>query len=206
MSIKTYNTIHTLPLFNFDRYLATKDVNWFLIDYDGRQKRKESDQLNKLKSEIMEEYYFELDDKQFEAKLKKWAKIDDLQLKYNTINSVIVGFAYGFQNTNQGQELRMKYIELLAKYRIKIPIMNSPSGDNEELLKVKSQLENIRTQIKMIQDELQVDGKSQKHNLYKQLRIVSLALGQKDVANPKEITVAQWIADCKLAKEISEQN
>lgn len=206
MSIKTYNTIHTLPLFNFDRYLATKDVNWFIIDYDGRQKRKESDQLNKLKSEIMEEYYFELDDKQFEAKLKKWAKIDDLQLKYNTINSVIVGFAYGFQNTNQGQELRMKYIELLAKYRIKIPIMNSPSGDNEELLKVKLQLENIRTQIKMIQDELQVDGKAQKHNLYKQLRIVSLALGQKDVANPKEITVAQWIADCKLAKEISEQN
>ena len=206
MSIKTYNTIHTLPLFNFDRYLATKDVNWFLIDYDGRQKKKESDQLNRLESEIMEEYYVELDDKQFEAKLKKWAKIDDLQLKYNTINSVIVGFAYGFQNTNQGQELRMKYIELLAKYRIKIPIMNSPSGDNEELLKVKSQLENIRTQIKMIQDELQVDGKAQKHNLYKQLRIVSLALGQKDVANPKEITVAQWIADCKLAKEISEQN
>lgn len=206
MSIKTYNTIHTLPLFNFDRYLATKDVNWFLIDYDGRQKRKESDQLNKLESEIMEEYYVELDDKQFEAKIKKWAKIDDLQLKYNTINSVIVGFAYGFQNTIQGQELRMKYIELLAKYRIKIPIMNSPSGDNEELLKVKSQLENIRTQIKMIQDELQVDGKAQKHNLYKQLRIVSLALGQKDVANPKEITVAQWIADCKLANEISEQN
>lgn len=206
MSIKTYNTIHTLPLFNFDRYLATKDVNWFLIDYDGRQKRKESDQLNKLESEIMEEYYVELDDKQFEAQIKKWAKIDDLQLKYNTINSVIVGFAYGFQNTIQGQELRMKYIELLAKYRIKIPIMNSPSGDNEELLKVKSQLENIRTQIKMIQDELQVDGKAQKHNLYKQLRIVSLALGQKDVANPKEITVAQWIADCKLAKEISEQN
>lgn len=206
MSIKTYNTIHSLPLFNFDRYLATKDVNWFIVDYDGRQKKKESDQLNKLESEIMEEYYVELDDKQFEAKLKKWAKIDDLQLKYNTINSVIVGFAYGFQNTIQGQELRMKYIELLAKYRIKIPIMNSPSGDNEELLKVKSQLENIRTQIKMIQDELQVDGKAQKHNLYKQLRIVSLALGQKDVANPKEITVAQWIADCKLAKEISEQN
>ena len=206
MSIKTYNTIHTLPLFNFDRYLATKDVNWFIVDYDGRQKRKESDQLNKLESEIMEEYYVELDDKQFEAKLKKWAKIDELQLKYNTINSVIVGFAYGFQNTIQGQELRMKYIELLAKYRIKIPIMNSPSGDNEELLKVRSQLENIRTQIKMIQDELQVDGKTQKHNLYKQLRIVSLALGQKDVANPKEITVAQWIADCKLAKEISEQN
>lgn len=206
MSIKTYNTIHTLPLFNFDRYLATKDVNWFIIDYDGRQKRKESDQLKKLESEIMEEYYVELDDKQFEAKLKKWAKIDDLQLKYNTINSVIVGFAYGFQNTIQGQELRMKYIELLKRYKIKFPVMSSPSEDVKELTKIRSQLENIKTQIKMIQDELKVEGKSQKHNLYKQLRIVSLALGQKDVANPKEITVAQWIADCKLAKEISEQN
>ena len=102
MSIKTYNTIHTLPLFNFDRYLATKDVNWFLIDYDGRQKRKESDQLNKLESEIMEEYYVELDDKQFEAKLKKWAKIDDLQLKYNIpIRILILKLLAGFKKQKQ---------------------------------------------------------------------------------------------------------
>ena len=58
MSTKTYDSIHTLPLFNFDRYLANKDLNWFLVDYDGRQKREETDQLKKVESEIMEEYYW----------------------------------------------------------------------------------------------------------------------------------------------------
>jgi RNase H-fold protein (predicted Holliday junction resolvase) len=206
MSMQTYKSIHDLPLFNFDRYLATKDLNWFLIKYDGRQKRIENEHLKATESFIMDEYYKELQDRQFEIKLQKWAKIDELTLKYNVLNSVIVGFAYGFQNTPKGQELRMKFIELLKGYKIKIPVMNTPQGDVEELIKVKAQLENIKTQIKMIQDELKVDGKKQQHNLYKQLRMVSLALGQKDVANPKEITVAQWIADCKLAKEISGQN
>jgi RNase H-fold protein (predicted Holliday junction resolvase) len=206
MSIQTYKSIHDLPLFNFDRYLATKDLNWFLLKYDGRQKRIENEHLKATESFIMDEYYKELQDRQFEIKLQKWAKIDELTLKYNVLNSVIVGFAYGFQNTPKGQELRMKFIELLKGYKIKIPVINTPQGDVEELIKVKAQLENIKTQIKMIQDELKFDGKKQQHNLYKQLRMVSLALGQKDVANPKEITVAQWIADCKLAKEISEQN
>lgn len=206
MSIETYNSIHTLPLWNFDRYLATKDLNWFLVKYDGREKKLKTDKLQNVESSIMDEYYLELNDRQFEIKLQKWAKIDDLKLKYNVLNSVITGFAYGFANDIKGQELRMKYIQLLKGYKIIIPLMNSPSGDVEELKRVRLALENIKTQISIIQDELKIDGKTQESNLYKQLRMVSLALGQKDVSNPKEITVAQWIADCKLAKEIAEQN
>jgi hypothetical protein len=206
MLMQTYNSIHNLPLFNFDRYLATKDLNWFLLNYDGREKRIESEQLQEVETYIMDEYYAELQDRQFEIKLQKWAKIDELQLKYNILNGIIFAFAYGFQNTESGQELRLKYILLLKKFKINIPLMNTVDGDLKELIKVKSQLENIKTQIKIIQDDLKIDGKSQQQNLYKQLRMVSIALGQKEVANPKNITVAQWVADCKLAKEISEQN
>lgn len=206
MSIQTYNSIHNLPLWNFDRYLATKNLNWFLIKYDGREKIIKNEQLQAVEAFIMDEYYLELKDDQFTKKLQKWAKIDLLKLKYNAINSIVTGFAYGFENTIKGQERRLKFIELLKEYKIIIPKFNSPSGDNEQLIKVRSSLENIKTQIKMIQDELKIDGKTQESNLYKQLRMVSLALGQKDVSNPKEITVAQWIADCKLAKEIAEQN
>lgn len=206
MSIQTYKSIHDLPLFNFDRYLATKNLNWFLLKYDGREKIIKSNQLEAVEVFIMDEYFKELDDRQFQLKLQKWAKIDELQLKYNVLNSVVAGFAYGFQDNIKGQELRMRFIELLKGYKIKIPLINSKSGDIEELTKVKASLENIKTQIKMIKDDLKVEGKSQQQSLYKQLRMVSLALGQKDVANPKEITVAQWIADCKMAKEISEQN
>jgi hypothetical protein len=206
MLMQTYNSIHNLPLFNFDRYLATKDLNWFFINYDGRQKKIESEELQAVEAFIMDEYYNELQDRQFEIKLQKWAKIDQLQLKYNTLTGVIFSFAYGFKNDKEGQELRMQYIQLLKGFKINIPVMNTPDGDVQELIKVKSQLENIKTQIKMIQDDLKIEGKTQQQSLYKQLRMISIALGQKDVSNPKEITVAQWVADCKLAKEISQQN
>jgi hypothetical protein len=35
--IELYTSIDTLLLYNWDRYLATKDNNWFIIGYDGRQ-------------------------------------------------------------------------------------------------------------------------------------------------------------------------
>lgn len=32
-----YDSIETLPLYNFDKYRNTKDLNWFIEGYDGRQ-------------------------------------------------------------------------------------------------------------------------------------------------------------------------
>ena len=206
MSIKTYNTIHTLPLFNFYQYEDNKDLNWFIIGYDGRQKKIIDKSLEEIRIKIIDELYTEFPTAKLVSNLKKEDKITELKLKYNVLNSIIIGFSVGFENSIEGQNLRLKYIEILKDYRIKFPIMNSPSEDMKELIKIRSQLENINTQIKIIQDELKTDTKTQKQSLNKQLRRVAVNLGQKDVSNPKEITVAQWFADLEIEREILEKN
>jgi hypothetical protein len=45
--IELYTSIDTLLLYNWDRYLATKDNN-FIIGYDGRQVKVQSDVLTQL--------------------------------------------------------------------------------------------------------------------------------------------------------------
>jgi hypothetical protein len=60
--IELYTSIDTLLLYNWDRYLATKDNNWFIIGYDGRQAKVQSDVLTQLEATIQDEYFKEIND------------------------------------------------------------------------------------------------------------------------------------------------
>jgi hypothetical protein len=48
--IELYTSIDTLLLYNWDRYLATKDNNWFIIGYDGRQAKSTKRCFNAIRS------------------------------------------------------------------------------------------------------------------------------------------------------------
>jgi hypothetical protein len=63
--IELYTSIDTLLLYNWDRYLATKDNNWFIIGYDGRQAKVQSDVLTQLEASIQDEYFKEINDNDF---------------------------------------------------------------------------------------------------------------------------------------------
>jgi hypothetical protein len=52
-------------LYNWDRYLATKDNNWFIIGYDGRQAKVQSDVLTQLEATIQDEYFKEINDNDY---------------------------------------------------------------------------------------------------------------------------------------------
>jgi hypothetical protein len=52
-------------VYNWDRYLATKDNNWFIIGYDGRDKKIQSDVLTQLETTIQDEYFKEINDNDF---------------------------------------------------------------------------------------------------------------------------------------------
>jgi hypothetical protein len=54
-----------------DRYLATKDNNYFIIGYDGRLPVR-SDVLTQLEASIQDEYFKEINDNDFASKAK-WA-------------------------------------------------------------------------------------------------------------------------------------
>lgn len=204
--LKYYESIEDLVLYNFDRYMATKDNNWFIIGYSGREAKIDNEQLKEVEEIILEEYFTAIDDRNFKNKLQTWAKIDNLITKYNVVNEMVKIFSNGFYLSIEGQEMRYKYIEMFKNYGFKIPLMNSISGDIEQCNIILHQLQGIKTQIALLQATLKEEGKQEKISLQRQLQIATIALSYPYRLNPKEITVAEWIEIGKLMQEKAKQN
>jgi hypothetical protein len=200
--MKIYQSIDELPIYNFDRFLATQDNNWFLKNYDGRAKKVD---IGNPEIEIMEQYYTALDDRNFQVKLQKWAKIDNLVTKYKIVSEIILVMYSGFDNSEVGQECRYKLIQELAKWRFKMPLINSVVGDIENLNRISTELQGIKNQIAILQSELKEDGKKENISLYKQLAIIQMGLEISPI-NPRKVVVAQWIEYVKLMQEKAKQN
>jgi hypothetical protein len=195
--IELYNSIDSLLFYNWDRYLATKDNNWFIIGYDGRDKKIQSDVLTQLEATIQDEYFKEINDNDFTKKLQKWAKIDNLTTKYNYVSSVLQTMWLGFGNNEM--ELRLKYVEMLAKWGFIMSKVNTVDGDFVELTRINQELQGVKTQIKILQDELKEDGVIENKSLGLQLKIMTKALGFTVGLNAKELTVKEWV---ELGKEL----
>ena len=200
--MKIYQSIDELPIYNFDRFLATQDNNWMLKDYDGRATRID---IGTPEIEIMEQYYNALQDRNFEVKLQKWAKIDNLIAKYKAVAEIIFIMYAGFENTILGQELRFALIQELKAWRYKMPEINSVIGDIENLNRISSELQGIKNQIAILQNELKDDGKKENISLYKQLAIIQMGLEIAPI-NPRKVVVAQWIEYVKIMQEKAKQN
>lgn len=195
--IELYTSIDTLLLYNWDRYLATKDNNWFIIGYDGREKKIQSEVLTQLEATIQDEYFKEINDNDFTKKLQKWAKIDNLTTKYNYVSSVLQTMWLGFADNEM--ELRLKYVEMLGKFGFTMSKVNTVDGDFVELTRINQELQGVKTQIKILQDELQQDGVIENKSLGLQLKIMTKALGFTVGLNAKELTVKEWV---ELGKEL----
>jgi hypothetical protein len=200
--MKIFQSIDELPIYNFDRFLATQDNNWLLKNYDGRAKRID---IGTPEIEIMEQYYNALQDRSFEVKLQKWAKIDNLIAKYKAVAEIIFIMYAGFENTILGQELRFALIQELKAWRYKMPEINSAVGDIENLNRISSELQGIKNQIAILQNELKDDGKKENISLYKQLAIIQMGLEIAPI-NPRKVVVAQWIEYVKIMQEKAKQN
>ena len=46
-----------MTLYRWDKYVQTKDNNWFLVDYDGREKKLICDELKELESKLVDDYF-----------------------------------------------------------------------------------------------------------------------------------------------------
>ena len=202
--IEYFDTIENLPLYNFDKYRNTKDLNWFVVGFDGRQKKETTDELKAVESIILDEYFKALDDKSFSRRLQSWAKIDALKLQYNTVKSLLSRMHLGFADFQM--ETRLMFIKQLSMHGFKMPEINSIDGDFLELQRLNTACEGIRTKIALIEIELNKDAKTESTSLSRQLQIATLGLQYPYRLNPKEITVSEWIEICKLLEEKSKQN
>jgi len=203
-TIEYYESIKDLILWSWDRYLATKDNNFFIVGYDGRQPKIVNEKLTKLEKTLQDEYFIEIDDRDFNKKIEKWMKIDNLQTKYTIVNMILDRMWIGFPDNQM--DVRADYINKLNKLGFKMPLINSVIGDTEEILRIREELKGIITQINIIKDELKTDAIVEHRSLNLQLKMMSKAMDFGFQLNSKELTVSEWIELCKELKTLSQKN
>ena len=201
---KYYDSIETLPLYNFDKYRSTKDLNWFTVGYDGRQKKVINAELSNIEKTILDQYFKAIDDNSFINRLKKWGEIETLKTKYFVVKSLVFRMSIGFENDEMNQ--RLIFIKELKRHGFSMPEINTLEGDKEYLLLINSGVEGIKTQIHLIEKELVVEGRKESSSLIKQIQIVTIGLGYPHPLNPRTLTVAEWIELTKILEEKSKQN
>jgi len=200
-----YSNLDDLTLYRWDKYVQTKDNNWFLVDYDGRQPKIEHAELNTVEESLQDQYFKAVDDRSFSLKLQKWAKIGWLQRKYNTVDTLLWVMWQGFGNDKTEMEQRYLIIQQLKSWGFRFPELNSVVADRDLIIQFRSVLEGIKTQIGMLSNELKEDGIKERSNLYKQISIAKMALPGYEI-NPRIMVVAEWIEVCKLVQEKAKQN
>ena len=201
--IEYYDSIEVLPLYNWDKYTTTRDNNWLIVDFNGRQPKVTNEELTALEGKLQEEYFKAVDDRTFVKKLQKWAKIDNLRTRYNVILMLCQRLWLGFGDCQM--ELRQQYIEIVNKFGFNMPLINTVEGDAEEIALITNSAQNIKTQIEMLESELKTDEKKQVYSLNKQMVLVSLGLGLSYKIDAKQTTVSEWIELCHLLEEKNAQ-
>jgi len=201
--IEYYESIEVLPLYNWDKYTTTRNNNWLIVDFNDKQPKTSNDDLTALESKLQEEYFKAVDDRTFVKKLQKWAKIDNLRTRYNVIAMLCQRMWLGFGDMQM--ELRQQYIEIINKFGFNMPLINTIEGDAEEIALITQSMQNIKTQIEMLESELKTDEKKQTYSLNKQMVLVSLGLGLAYKIDAKQTTVSEWIELTKLLEEKNAQ-
>jgi hypothetical protein len=179
-------------------------LNWFIIDYDGRQKKESNEQLKVVEKNILDEYFKAIDDRSFINRLQKYAEIESLKLKYNVVKSLINRMWLGFGDDQM--DVRLLFVNELSKHGFKMQEINTVAGDAHELQRLNVACEGLKTRISLIEIELKKDTKIESASLAKQLQIATIGLQYPYRLNPKEITLLEWIEITKLLEEKSKQN
>jgi len=200
-----YSTIDTLTLYRWDRYTSTKDNNWLLVDYDGRQKKIDCESLKLAETSIQDQYFKAVDDRSFSSKMQKWGKMDLLQTKYHIVDALLNFMWNGFGDDLKEQEQRYLIIKELQKWGFKFPELNTSVADRDLIVNFRIALEGVKTQIGLLSNELKDDGKKEQMNLYRQIAVAKTALSGYDI-NPRVMVVSEWIEVCKLVQEHAKKN
>lgn len=197
-----YSNLDYLTLYRWDKYVQTKDNNWFLVDYDGREKKLFSDELKAVEEQLIEDYFKLIDDRSFSLKMQKWAKIDSLRVKYHMVGRLLERMKSGFADWQM--ENRYAIIQELKSWGFKYPELNSVEDDNFLTVQYFNALEGINTQIAIISNELKYDGVIEEKSIQRQVVFVEKIL--KISINERTVSVSKWIAYLEEIKEMAKNN
>ncbi len=203
-------TLEDISLWSWIKYQKTRDNNFFIVDYDGRQPKvtDEDDikRLTELEDKIVTDYFEALDDNTYQLRLQKMARLELINVKYITVMILLDRMSRGFGDSKEQLELRHEYISRLDRLGFKMNKVNSVQGDMESIIRLSKEVEGLKNKANLLIAELQVDGKQEESNINKQLIQFSRILELGYRLDPKEITLMEYVQYIKLVQEkINEQ-
>ena len=187
-----YNNCENLPLYNWEKYQQTKDNNWFIVGYDGRQPKVTNDDLVEIEKNIVDEFILLSKDMSFVFKIQKLAKIDALVSKYNVIRAICKRVASG----NVSDENLILFYDALKAFRLKFDVL-----DIETINRILNEIQGIETQINILKKELDSETSKKTLTLNKQMRFVEVGLGLAYKLDKKIITVSEWFDLLEMLKD-----
>lgn len=187
-----YNNCENLPLYNWEKYQQTKDNNWFIVVYDGRQPKVTNDDLVEIEKNIVDEFILLSKDMSFVFKIQKLAKIDALVSKYNVIRAICKRVASG----NVSDENLILFYDALKAFRLKFDVL-----DIETINRILNEIQGIETQINILKKELDSETSKKTLTLNKQMRFVEVGLGLAYKLDKKIITVSEWFDLLEMLKD-----
>lgn len=159
MEIEFYHSIENLPVYNWDKYISSRDLKWFVKNIDCHSVGKYSIS-SEIEIKFLDEYFIAKNDETFSLMLQKYAKIANLKLIYNVVCSMIRRMLMSLESEflKLEPEIRYSFIKELNSFGFSIPKYNSTEGDKEELMRIDNEKESIKDEIRMLENELIANG------------------------------------------------
>lgn len=198
------DSLEDLSAFAWSKLQEENDVNWLREGYNGRQRKIKDVKLDEIRTKLEEDCFKLMDDDNLNEILHKRMQIYDLASKYETVKFILQRMYLGFGDNQM--ESRLQFIKQLKSFRFNMPEVNTLGGDKNELDRIFQEVEQFKTKINLLVDEIKVEGKKITRSLNKDMLIVGQILSLNYMLNPKEISQAYWIELQKLAQEKNERD
>jgi len=197
--MKLFEGIHDLLLYNYDMYCKTLDYNWFRTDYTGKESKLEEALLYPHAMKIIDEYYLRLNNKSYQLDLQKMAKINALQTKFFSINTLLDVLEIGFDNGEMEQ--RHAIITELNTYGFQFPLLGNHQDDLENVSICRTQVKAIKNEISKLKDSLKKESTEVVKETSRVLKEIKIALNIVENITVKNITLLDFIEYCEILKD-----
>lgn len=189
----SYFSCDEISLYNWTKYLETQDLKYFNSELEETKDNKDAMYA------VFGEYLELTENRQVIIRFSKMHKIMKLQGKYNTV-SLLIKALYNYKK-ELGMEQFNELIDQIELYNYKI---DKTKDVFKQLEKINNRLQNLKTQIELLEIDLKKDDEKEKHNIDSEIITVSRVLELKYRIDKKETTLKEWIEYVKQAKKVSE--
>lgn len=196
--LKYLDSLDTVSAFAWSKLQEENDVNWLREGFDGRQKRIKDARLDEIRKKLEDEAFKLMADDHFNDILYKRMEIYNYAEKYEIVTTILQRMWMGFGDNQM--ENRAELVDKLKKLGFKMRELNHVMGDKEELERLFQQVEGIKTKIKLLIDDIKVEGKKVTRSLNDNIIAVCEILGF-NYHDSKVISQSYWMSLQKRANE-----